>query len=263
MGYYAAADGNVRSKGTMYFVLHAQGEYAHGRWVGLSYDGPVVSGYAALAKTQEQAQSDHAAADRRPRSARMTDDLCEVIITAPDRDWLVDLCRELVDARLASSAHVVHPVTSIYRWEEVHERPRRGRSFARAVARRDRRVRRRAPPVRGAEHHRAADRRRQSALSRVDRLGDACLIGEHQLGRGLSTTTGTVQHQDGRLGSEIVGPRSRRDDPDSSQRRRPRDTVDKLVAVTTRHKVHIQPVLPIAPRSEDRTIRAAPCGLTA
>src|SRR3954462_6969941 len=53
MGYYAAADGNVRSKGTMYFVLHPQGEYARGRWVGLSYDGPIVSGYAALAKTRE------------------------------------------------------------------------------------------------------------------------------------------------------------------------------------------------------------------
>src|SRR3954453_17401662 len=57
MGYYAAADGNVRSKGTMYFVLHAQGEHAHGRWVGLSYDGPVISGYAALARDQEQAKS--------------------------------------------------------------------------------------------------------------------------------------------------------------------------------------------------------------
>src|SRR3954447_904295 len=57
MGYYAAADGNVRSKGTMYFVLHAQGEYAHGRWVGLSYDGPVISGHAALARTQDHAQA--------------------------------------------------------------------------------------------------------------------------------------------------------------------------------------------------------------
>src|SRR3954453_4174934 len=57
MGYYAAADGNVRSKGTMFFVLHAQGEHAHGRWVGLSYDGPVISGYAALARDQEQAKS--------------------------------------------------------------------------------------------------------------------------------------------------------------------------------------------------------------
>jgi transcriptional regulator with XRE-family HTH domain len=57
MGYYAAADGNVRSKGTMYFVLHAQGEHAHGRWVGLSYDGPVISGYAALARTEDQVKA--------------------------------------------------------------------------------------------------------------------------------------------------------------------------------------------------------------
>src|SRR3954463_3220877 len=57
MGYYAAADGNVRSKGTMYLVLHAQGDYAHGRWVGLSYDGPVISGYATLARSQEQAKT--------------------------------------------------------------------------------------------------------------------------------------------------------------------------------------------------------------
>ena len=57
MGYYAAADGNVRSKGTMYFVLHAQGDYAHGRWVGLSYDGPVVSGYATLARSQDEAKA--------------------------------------------------------------------------------------------------------------------------------------------------------------------------------------------------------------
>jgi hypothetical protein len=38
----------------------------------------------------------------------MTDiDLVEVTITAPDRDWLVDLCRQLVESRLASSAHVI------------------------------------------------------------------------------------------------------------------------------------------------------------
>lgn len=57
MGYYAAADGNIRSKGTMYFLLHAQGDRAHGRWVGLSYDGPVVTGYAALARTDEQVRA--------------------------------------------------------------------------------------------------------------------------------------------------------------------------------------------------------------
>jgi hypothetical protein len=57
MGYYAAADGNVRSKGTTFLVLHAEGEHAHGRWVGLSYDGPVISGQATLARTKEQAQA--------------------------------------------------------------------------------------------------------------------------------------------------------------------------------------------------------------
>jgi transcriptional regulator with XRE-family HTH domain len=57
MGCYAAADGNVRSKGTMFFILHAQGEHAHGRWVGLSDDGPVISGYATLARTQDHAQA--------------------------------------------------------------------------------------------------------------------------------------------------------------------------------------------------------------
>ena len=54
MGWYAAADGNVESKGTMFFVLHAHGEYAEGRWVGLSYDGPIVTGYAALARTADE-----------------------------------------------------------------------------------------------------------------------------------------------------------------------------------------------------------------
>src|SRR4051812_13356706 len=57
MGFYAAADGNVRSKGTMFFVLHPQGERAQGRWVGLSYDGPVVSGRGALARTQEDVRA--------------------------------------------------------------------------------------------------------------------------------------------------------------------------------------------------------------
>ncbi|MDA0173386.1 divalent-cation tolerance protein CutA [Solirubrobacter taibaiensis] len=52
----------------------------------------------------------------------MSDELCEVVITAPDRSWLVETCRQLVEAKLASSAHVVHPVTSIYRWDgRVHE----------------------------------------------------------------------------------------------------------------------------------------------
>jgi transcriptional regulator with XRE-family HTH domain len=57
MGWYAAADGAVRSKGTMYFVLHANGSSAVGRWVGLSYDGKVITGWAALAKREDQIPS--------------------------------------------------------------------------------------------------------------------------------------------------------------------------------------------------------------
>jgi transcriptional regulator with XRE-family HTH domain len=53
MGWYAAADGAVRSKGTMYFVLHANGSSAFGRWVGLSYDGKIITGWAALAKNED------------------------------------------------------------------------------------------------------------------------------------------------------------------------------------------------------------------
>jgi hypothetical protein len=38
----------------MYFVLHQHGIYMTGRWVGLSYDGPVVTGWGAIARTQEE-----------------------------------------------------------------------------------------------------------------------------------------------------------------------------------------------------------------
>ncbi|WP_239090852.1 helix-turn-helix transcriptional regulator [Asanoa iriomotensis] len=55
MGWYAATDGAVRSKGTMYFVLHPHGQYMSGRWVGLSYDGSVVTGWGAMARDQETA----------------------------------------------------------------------------------------------------------------------------------------------------------------------------------------------------------------
>jgi hypothetical protein len=39
MGWYAANDGSIRSKGTMYFALHPHGLHMSGRWVGLGYDG--------------------------------------------------------------------------------------------------------------------------------------------------------------------------------------------------------------------------------
>src|SRR5215468_4036050 len=50
-------------------------------------------------------------------------ELCEVVITAPDPDWLYSFARELVQDGLAASAHNFAPVRSIYRWQgQVHER---------------------------------------------------------------------------------------------------------------------------------------------
>lgn len=54
MGWYVANDGPVRSKGTMYFVLHPHGVNLSGRWVGLSYDGKVITGWGAAAKSEEE-----------------------------------------------------------------------------------------------------------------------------------------------------------------------------------------------------------------
>lgn len=52
------------------------------------------------------------------------DDVCELIITAPDGGWLADFTRSLVDQRLAACGHLV-PIRSIYRWagevEDEHE----------------------------------------------------------------------------------------------------------------------------------------------
>ena len=50
-------------------------------------------------------------------------ELCEVVITAPDPDWLYSFAHKLVEDRLAASAHNFTPVRSIYRWQgQVHER---------------------------------------------------------------------------------------------------------------------------------------------
>jgi periplasmic divalent cation tolerance protein len=50
-------------------------------------------------------------------------DLCEVVITAPDPEWLRAFSRQLVEDRLCASAHNFQPVQSIYRWQgNIHER---------------------------------------------------------------------------------------------------------------------------------------------
>jgi len=55
MGWYTTTEENVRDKGTMFFTLHTHGDYAEGRWVGNSYDGPITTGFAALAHSRDEA----------------------------------------------------------------------------------------------------------------------------------------------------------------------------------------------------------------
>jgi transcriptional regulator with XRE-family HTH domain len=56
MGWYAANDGSIRSKGTMYFVLHPHGLNMSGRWVGLGYDGRIMTGFGTMGQSQEQSE---------------------------------------------------------------------------------------------------------------------------------------------------------------------------------------------------------------
>jgi hypothetical protein len=53
MGWYVGDEGAVRSRGTMCFALHQHGTHMVGRWVGLSYDGPVVTGWGAIARNAQ------------------------------------------------------------------------------------------------------------------------------------------------------------------------------------------------------------------
>lgn len=55
MGWYAADDGSVRSKGTLYLVLHPHGISLKGRWVGLSYDGEIRTGWGVMARSESAA----------------------------------------------------------------------------------------------------------------------------------------------------------------------------------------------------------------
>lgn len=47
----------------------------------------------------------------------MTGEICEVVITAADAEWLVAFTRDLVRDRLAACGQNVTPIRSIYRWE--------------------------------------------------------------------------------------------------------------------------------------------------
>ena len=56
MGWYVATEAAVRSKGTMFFVVHPHGLRLDGRWVGSSFDGLIVTGWAAMAHSEEGAR---------------------------------------------------------------------------------------------------------------------------------------------------------------------------------------------------------------
>jgi hypothetical protein len=56
MGWYAANDGSIRSKGTFHFVLHPHGLNRSGRWVGLGFDGRIMSGWASTGQTREESE---------------------------------------------------------------------------------------------------------------------------------------------------------------------------------------------------------------
>jgi periplasmic divalent cation tolerance protein len=51
----------------------------------------------------------------------MTTDLCEVVITAGDAEWLANFTRALVEDRLAACGHNIAVIRSIYRWQGAIE----------------------------------------------------------------------------------------------------------------------------------------------
>ena len=45
------------------------------------------------------------------------DDICEVVVTAADPEWLAAFTRRLVEDRLAACGHQTAAIRSIYRWD--------------------------------------------------------------------------------------------------------------------------------------------------
>src|SRR5436190_4189206 len=57
MGWYAANDGSIRSKGTRYFVLHPHGLNMSVRWTSLGYVGRIMTVWAAMGQTEEESDA--------------------------------------------------------------------------------------------------------------------------------------------------------------------------------------------------------------
>lgn len=52
----------------------------------------------------------------------MTTDICEVVVTAEDPEWLASFTRALIEEGLCACGHNISSIRSIYRWEHaVHD----------------------------------------------------------------------------------------------------------------------------------------------
>ncbi len=47
----------------------------------------------------------------------MSNEVCEVIVTADSTEWLTNFTRRLIDDRLAACGQHITPIRSIYRWQ--------------------------------------------------------------------------------------------------------------------------------------------------
>jgi hypothetical protein len=56
-GWYVANDGSIRSKGTMYLLIHADEDEMTGRWVGLGYDDSIMTGWATMGRTEARSRA--------------------------------------------------------------------------------------------------------------------------------------------------------------------------------------------------------------
>jgi len=49
-------------------------------------------------------------------------EICEIVITAPDAEWLAGFCRSLIEDRLAAAVHIIEDIRTLYRWQgEIHD----------------------------------------------------------------------------------------------------------------------------------------------
>lgn len=76
----------VRSKGSLYLALHPHGTHAWGRWVGMSYDGAVITGWGASPHSRGGPQAD-LGPDRYERVLIMhRSRVCHFVIDVSDLD---------------------------------------------------------------------------------------------------------------------------------------------------------------------------------